>query len=139
MGADAGFREVDHTADWAIEVWAPDLEGLLEQSAAGIYEMSGLEFGSELHVSRTFAFEFEDRETLLVQFLSELNYLLQTEHIAFHEFDVTIPEERGGPVSVSAVGDPVAGIDKEIKAVTWYGLDIRETEDGYHGQVTFDV
>lgn len=139
MGDDAGFREVDHTADWTLEVWAPDLEGLLEQSAAGMYEMSGLEFGSELHVSREFEFEFEDRETVLVQFLSELVYVLHAEHLAFYDFDVTVPAGAEGTVSVRAVGDPVAGIDKEIKAVTWHGLDIHETNGGYRGRVTFDV
>ena len=26
----AGYREVEHTADWELEVWATDLAGLLE-------------------------------------------------------------------------------------------------------------
>jgi len=26
-----GYREVEHTADWELEVWAADLPGLLEQ------------------------------------------------------------------------------------------------------------
>jgi len=26
----AGYRIIEHTADWQIEAWAPDLTGLLE-------------------------------------------------------------------------------------------------------------
>ena len=26
-----GFRENEHTADWALEVWAPDFPGIIEQ------------------------------------------------------------------------------------------------------------
>ena len=28
----AGFTEIEHTADWALEVWGPDLPALLEQA-----------------------------------------------------------------------------------------------------------
>lgn len=139
MSEEAGFREIDHTGDWELEVWAPDLEGLLEQAAAGMYEMSGLEFGSELQVTREFTFDDGDRETLLVQFLSELVYTLHAEHLAFYEFDATFPETEGESVAVQAVGDPVAGIDKEIKAVTWHDLSIEETDRGIEARVTFDV
>ncbi|MFC2053874.1 archease, partial [Chloroflexota bacterium] len=31
----AGFREIEHTADWELEVWAPDILELLKQAAIG--------------------------------------------------------------------------------------------------------
>jgi len=139
MGEEAGFREIDHTADWQLEVWAPDFEGLLGQAAAGMYEMSGVECGSEREIARSFEFEGEDRETLLVQFLSELVYAVDAERLAFRDFDVSSPDERGERTVVDAVGAPVSGVDKEIKAVTWHELSVAETECGYGGRVTFDV
>jgi SHS2 domain-containing protein len=38
----AGYREREHTADWELEVWAPDLPRLLEQAARGMYRLAGL-------------------------------------------------------------------------------------------------
>ena len=29
VGQLAGFRELEHTADWQLEVWAPDLPGVV--------------------------------------------------------------------------------------------------------------
>ena len=38
----AGYRELEHTADWELEAWADDLPGLLEQAARGMYALSGV-------------------------------------------------------------------------------------------------
>ena len=37
----AGFREKEHTADWELDVWAPDLPALLDQAARGMYWLMG--------------------------------------------------------------------------------------------------
>jgi SHS2 domain-containing protein len=42
MQPQIGFREHAHTADWELEVWAPDLPTLLEQTACGMYAISGV-------------------------------------------------------------------------------------------------
>ncbi len=138
---DAGFREIDHTADWELEVWAPRETGVLEQAARGMYEMSGLSYGDEqARASRRFELKRPDDETLLVGFLSELLYLLQTDHLAFDRFEFDDRDDRSPPgVAVLAVGRPVAAVDKEIKAVTWHRIAVDETADGWTGRVTFDV
>ena len=138
--ADAGFREIDHTADWELELWAPDLAGILEQAARGMYEMSGLTYRGEVQASREFTIDQPDRETLLVRFLSELLYLLQTEQMALEQFDFAFLDGEGDPrVEVFAVCRPVAGVAKEIKAVTWHRVAVEETGGGYTGRITFDV
>lgn len=136
----AGFREIDHTADWELEIWAPDFEELLTQAAQGMYEMSGIEYGTEVQATRRFELEQPDRETLLVGFLSELLYLLQTARLAFERFTFEVEQEEDRTVvSVLAVGQPVKSIEKEIKAVTWHDISVRETDEGFEGRVTFDV
>jgi len=42
MRPKAGFSERGHTADWELEVWAPDFPGLLAQAARGMYSISGV-------------------------------------------------------------------------------------------------
>ena len=134
-----GFREIDHTADWTIEVWAPDLAGLLGEAARGMYEMAGVAYGEGGEEQAHFEVHKPDRETLLVGFLSELLYLLQTKHLGFEAFDFEIEQGDGRQVSVQARGRPVERIDKEIKAVTWHGIEVEETGEGFVGRVTFDV
>jgi SHS2 domain-containing protein len=132
----SGYREVDHTADWTLEVWAGDMAGLLEQAARGMYAMADLEVDETQKLSRRFELEPEDRETLVVQFLSDLLYRLQIEHLAFDRFHLDVDD---GHCNVFVVGHPVRAIQKEIKAVTWHGLSVREDGDQLRAQVTFDV
>jgi len=35
------YVEVEHTADWALRVWAPTLEELFVDAARGMYELAG--------------------------------------------------------------------------------------------------
>lgn len=140
--SEAGFREIDHTADWELEIWAPDEIGILEQAARGMYEMSGLTCADNGDVRRPRKFEIErpDRESLLVGFLSELLYILQIDHLAFDRFDFELDETASPPsVAVSAAGRPVTEVAKEIKAVTWHRIAVEPTDDGWAGRVTFDV
>jgi len=140
--SEAGFREIDHTADWELELWAPDEAGILEEAARGMYKMSGLTYGDNGDVRRTRRFEIErpDRESLLVGFLSELLYVLQTDHLAFDRFEFELDETSSpSAVAVSAAGRPVTGVDKEIKAITWYRIAVEPADDGWIGRVTFDV
>ena len=74
MPSRSGFREIEHTADLAIEAWAPDLEDLIRQAAAGLYALMGVEACPEPMVTHSIALSAEDRESLLVAFLTELLY-----------------------------------------------------------------
>ena len=61
-----GYREVEHTADWELEVWATDLPGLLEQAARGMAQLSGMRLQVEPRVARSLSLSANDPETLLV-------------------------------------------------------------------------
>ena len=37
-----GHREVEHTADLELEVWAPDMPALIEEAARGMYGLMGV-------------------------------------------------------------------------------------------------
>jgi SHS2 domain-containing protein len=138
--SEAGFRELDHTADWELEVWARKPDQLLVQAAKGMYAMCGVERCSEVKATERFEVGGEDEEALLVGFLSDLLYLLQTKHLAFDRFNFQC-KEPDPPLclSVLAVGSPVAEIEKEIKAVTWHNISVEESEERTIARVTFDV
>lgn len=133
---DSGFRELSHTADWALQVWAPDLPALLAQAAGGMYALMELEWRPEESCRRSFDLTVADDEGLLVAFLSELLYLLEDEQLAFDRFDLDI---GAGRLHACLQGRTVAAIGKEIKAVTYHNLLIRSGADGMETIITFDV
>ena len=132
-----GFREIPHTADWELQAWAPDLTGLLEQAARGMYTISGTRLQCSERQNRMLDLHALDAESLLVRFLSELLWLGQQEGLAFDTFWFTLePDWR---LHVELSGALIASQEKEIKAVTYHNLVIRRTARGLAVAIVFDV
>jgi SHS2 domain-containing protein len=135
--AASGFQERPHTADWALDVWALDLASLLRTAAQGMYALLGAR--PEPNADRKdykIEFAFQDRETLLVSFLSELIYFTGRDNVAFDEFDLTLD---GSKLLANVSGLPIESQAKEIKAVTFHNLSIRKTDRGLETTIVFDV
>jgi len=133
---EAGYREIEHTADWELQVWAPDLPSLLKTAAQGMYALSLTKLAADPREIRQFEIPFLDRESLLVDFLSELLFYGENQGIAF---DVYQLDFNGSSIKVQAFGAPILGQAKEIKAVTYHRMQVRETERGLEVNIIFDV
>jgi len=136
MQKNIGYSEIEHTADWELHVWAPDLTTLLEIAARGMYDLSNTELAAGSREMCEFVIPFVDRETLLVDFLAELLFLSEDEGIAFDDYQLRL---NSGILKVKASGGPIQNQAKEIKAVTYHGLQIRETKRGLEVRIVFDV
>jgi protein archease len=130
------FKEIPHTADMCLHIWAVDLPTLFSESARGMYELSGLTLASVPVMERTFASTAPDPETLLVSFLSELIFTLEQEKIGFFKYMISIVGSR---LDVKMKGSPVVSINKIIKAVTYHNLHIQQTGKGYETEIVFDI
>jgi SHS2 domain-containing protein len=131
-----GFHEHEHTADWELEVWAPDLRALFEQAARGMYALSGIQLKPTPYIERSVQLSGPDAESLLVGFLQELLFLSETEVIGFDRFEILLDDRT---LSARMHGAPIRSISKEIKAVTYHNLHIRKTERGLEARIVFDV
>lgn len=134
------FEELPHTADWALRVWAPDLAGLLTESARGLAALTGAQLASGARLSRRLQLEAADGESLLVVFLGELVYL--AEQAAFGAAEVQVLRLEGaGPfrLEVELHGGQIQSMHKAIKAVTYHNLRIRRTARGLEVELVFDV
>ena len=137
MSADkAGFREVEHTADWELQVWAPDLNILFEQAARGMYVLCGARMLQSQPQKRTLDLEAADSEALLVGFLSELLYYYDRERLGFECFNLNIIDNH---LHGEIEGSSIISIDKEIKAVTFHNLRIQQSIHGLEVNIVFDV
>lgn len=132
----AGFKEKEHTADWELHIWAPDFAGLLEQSARGMYYLMGVVESEGAIQNHQICLEYRDKESLLVSFLSELLFLLETKNLTFDQFTWTFKE---GTLLVKMVGMPLASLTKEIKAVTYHNLSVHKTNGRLEADIVFDV
>ena len=131
------YREVDHTADWALHVWAGTLEELFAEAARGMYALAGAPSSAGMTETRRVEVSAEDHESLLVAWLQELLYYTESEGLVFGEFRV----EALTPTALraEAVGGVSERLDKVIKAVTYHNLSIRSTPTGYETTIVFDV
>ena len=137
MQAEFGFRELAHTADWELEVWAPDLATLLEQAARGMYALSGMRLLPGLPQERLIALHAADAEGLLVRFLTELLWVEQEEKLGFDQFAISVEGQCDLRAELS--GSTIAKLDKEIKAVTYHNLAVQITSQGLQVNIVFDV
>ncbi len=88
----SGYRENAHTADWELEAWAPNLAGLLEQAARGMYSLSGMKLRPGKRQVRRLTLGSADAESLLVRFLAELLWLEGVQGLGFDEFAIDLHE-----------------------------------------------
>ena len=133
----AGFRELAHTADWELEVWAPSFSELLVQAAHGMYRLCGMRLEKSPRYTRHLELSASDNESLLVRWLSELLYFGERENLGFDQFDLHLESLQ---LSASANGAHIASLGKEIKAVTYHNLKIQQVPDvGWSVRIVFDV
>jgi SHS2 domain-containing protein len=139
------LQEIDHTGDIGIRVTAPSLEALFERAAVGTFhvltDLSAARAADETAVT----VEGRDREALMVRWLSELNYRHTVEDRLFCDFTVESITETSDGLTLMGTArgealDPARHtVYTEIKAVTFHGMAIEETDDGWVVQVIFDM
>lgn len=132
----AGFREKEHTADWALEVWAPDLEGLFVQAAQGMMALAGVRLDSSQPAQETLEMAGRDYEELLVLFLGELLYLAESKGVGFNQIELKFAALG---LAARLRGGRIASQEKEIKAVTFHNLEIIEEGSTFRTTIIFDV
>jgi SHS2 domain-containing protein len=134
----SGFVDLDHTADWAIRVQGADLPDLCVQAAAGMLSLanpSPLPNRPGLH--RRIRFQAADRESLLVRWLEELHFMLETRSQVPQRIQLSISPDL--VLAADIVVGPVGVPERAIKAVTYHGLQVKETASGLEATVVFDI
>jgi SHS2 domain-containing protein len=136
MKQKSGYKEIEVTADKAIEAWAPSIEDLFAIAAEGMLEIGGVRTDKSSFVKKQVELEGFDLETLLITFLEEIAYFLESESEAFKCGQIQISDKS---LSASLIGKKVVGIDHEIKAITFNNLKITEFDGLFHVTIVFDL
>ena len=133
----AAFEEIEHTADLALRVRGESLADLLHNAAQGLIHILQPQFRPGKPETRVLHLEAEDAETLLVSWLEELLFLLETEGRL--PTLVQLHLEPGNRLEAHVQLEKCESVQSHIKAVTFNDLNIRPSEKGLLATVVFDV
>lgn len=130
------FEEIPHTADWSFRAFGKDVRELFENAAHAIFALEGAEPG-EANIVRTVHVTGIDYESLLVNWLTELLWLQESNRETYHRFQI----ETLTPTELRAqvFGAPLTQLNKIIKAVTYHNLKVEQTAEGWQATVVVDV
>lgn len=139
------YQQIDHTADIALQLSASSLEDLCLTAAAGWRAIVFDETNILATEFKKFESEAGSEEELLVDFISELNYLLFVKKwicSTVTKIEILVTEENL-KLFAELAGEPfrsdVHEIQTEIKAVTYHHLQIKKFEEKYETKLIFDT
>ncbi|MBS3736647.1 MAG: archease [Candidatus Bipolaricaulota bacterium] len=139
------FKYLDHGADIGLEVTNDSLEGLFSEAGRALFSLMVDIEGIQRDESLELELSEQNLEDLLYEWLSELLSLSNLNGQVYGEFSkVTITEAVSG-YGLEAVArgeniDPEKHeLGTEVKAVTYQGLEINDTEDGWRCRFVVDV
>jgi len=135
------FEIINHTADIGIVVYGANIKQLFANAALGLFNlMADLENLKE-DVKREIELSAEDVEVLLVEWLNELIYISEVEHIIFKRFEIN--EFSNNQLRAMCFGEKInAGqhrLKREIKAATYHMLRLNKEDGNYKVQIIFDI
>lgn len=136
------YEIVEHTADIGIRAHGRSREELFAHMAEGVFSL--IVPPEEVHATQTLPMraQAEEWEGLLVAWLRELLYLFDTRRFLVKSAQVKRLEPTRIEAEVSGETlDPARhSVDKEVKAVTYCDLSLRQEADGgWTAQVIFDI
>lgn len=135
------FEILEHPADIGFRARGQTLEELFEASAEALVSLA-LET-EEVRPLERYALSAvgEDIEALLVNWLSEVLWLLDGRQMALRQFRVT--ELGVGSVRGEAKGEPRDPARHRaklmVKGVTYHQLEVAQDAAGWHAQVFLDI
>jgi SHS2 domain-containing protein len=137
------FELIDHTADIGFKVYGRTLKEVFENAARGMFAL--ITDPKKVSAKKEFKVEVEaeDRETLLVEWLNELIYLFEVEHVVLKDFEITAWDEEHflkGKARGEPIDEKLHEIGSAIKACSYHMLKVEPVDHkGWMAQVICDV
>lgn len=133
----------DHTADLGLRIEGGDLSDLFRTAAEGLFDVVTAD-RSTIRTREVEAVELsaDSPEQLLVDWLNELIFRLETRHSLYARFDVEVAAD-GRSLRGSIAGEPMDldrhVLDHEVKAATHHALVLERAGDGWRAEVIVDI
>jgi SHS2 domain-containing protein len=135
------YEFFDHTADLGLRVRAPDLDTLFVEAARALFA-AVVEDLTSVRPERAVPIRVagDEPDYLLFDWLKALLVHLDAEHLLFGRFEAHVGPDG---VTGTAWGEPLDpgrhALEHEVKAITYHGLRVDQTADGWLAEVIVDI
>lgn len=131
----------DHTADLGLRIRAADLDTLFVEAAQALFSAIVEDLASVRPVKRVdVRLDGEEVDFLLFDWLRELLYHFDAEHLLFGKFEAKV---TAAGLTATAWGEPLDplrhNLEHEVKAITYHGLRVEKTANGWEAEVIVDI
>jgi SHS2 domain-containing protein len=133
-----GHRQLDHTADIALELWGESEEDLLVAGAEAVTEILVGEATIDDRAAREVTIDAVDSGDRLVQWLNEVIVAAVADGFLFRAADIALDGATG--LRATMRGEP--GHDRvvaELKSATYHDLALERSGSGWRARVIIDV
>jgi len=135
------FTLFEHTADIGIHVEAGDLNTLFADAGCGLFAIIA---GDLDEIESTHSVEIKidgnDRDYLLLDWMTELLIQFELNKFLLSKFKVEVNKQG---LSATALGEPIDfsrhRLAHEVKAITYHGLNVEQTAEGWAANVILDI
>lgn len=135
------YEFLDHTADVGVRAWGNSLPELFVNVVRGMIEIMVDVDKVVPRVTRQIDIEAEDRESLLMEWLNETIYLIETENLIFCDFRILHMTDTR--LSAQIAGEPLdetkQNLKTQVKAATYHDLRVGKDKSTWFAQVILDV
>ncbi len=135
------YEFFEHTADLGLRIRAGDFNTLLVEAARALFAAI-VEDLETVRPERKIAVRLppDDPEYLLFDWLKALLFHFDTEHLLLGKFTV---EVNATGLTGQAWGEPLDrsrhNLEHEVKAITYHGLRVEQTANGWLAEVIVDI
>jgi SHS2 domain-containing protein len=135
------YETFDHTADLGLRIRAPDLDTLFAEAgralfAAIVEDLDSVQPRQQVRVELA----GEDREFLLFDWLRELLYQFDSQHLLFSRFEAHAGQNGLSATACGELLDPGRhALLHEVKAITYHGLKVEPSDQGWLAEVIVDI
>src|SRR4051812_25646568 len=135
------YETFDHTADLGLRVKAADLGALFADAGMALTACL-VENADAVRAETAFAVKLpaDELDFLFFDWLKALLYQFDAEKLLFSRFDVKVSDAG---VEATAWGERLDEsrheLAHEVKAITYHGLKVEKTEDGWLAEVIVDI
>ena len=135
------YELFEHTADLGLRMRAPDLEALFAEAGRALLAAL-VDDPATVRPERGIAIELQtdDRDFLLFDWLKELLFQFDSEHLLLSRFEVRLRGDRLQGQAWGEAFDPARhALAHEVKAITYHGLRVEPSGDGWLAEVIVDI
>ena len=133
------FEILEHKADLKVKVFGKTKKDLFENAMIGMLKAAKYQKKLKSQNSKVkIKIKSMDLPSLLVDFLSEILYLVETKKIVFEKVEFTKFKEN--EIEAILIGKPLKRMGVHIKGVTYHDLDIHQEKDKtWQATILFDI